>query len=123
MNHPDRTFSFAKIKSEDDLVEVMFNRKWPLCHGFYHEKLLYLNDGESEDLPEYAVVTIDKAGGRFDFHGREVGRFKPANMLPSDAPRFIRDMNAGNYAGENPVQLIAEPKWHHRCHLCGLDGE
>ena len=78
MNHPDRAFSFAKINGKVDLIEAMFNHKWPLCYSFYHDKLLYLSDGESEDTPEYAVMTIDKTEGRFSIHGREVGRVKPA---------------------------------------------
>jgi hypothetical protein len=123
MYHSDRAFSFAEIESEDDLVEVMFNHKWSLCYSFYHKKLLYLNDGENEDSPEYAIVTIDKTVARFGFHGREVGRIRPAIMPPSEASKFIQDMNAGNFTGENPVQFVAEPKWHHRCHLCGLEGE
>ena len=78
MNHPDRAFSFAKINGKVDLIEAMFNHNWPLCYSFYHEKLLYLSDGESEDTPEYAVMTIDETEGRFSIHGREVGRVKPA---------------------------------------------
>jgi hypothetical protein len=58
--HPDRVFSFKELESEDDLVEAMTNHKWPLCYGFYYDKLLYLGDGDSEDAPEYAIVTIDK---------------------------------------------------------------
>lgn len=72
MNHADRAFSFAKIDCKEELIDAMFNHKWPLCYGFYHEKLLYLSDGESEDLPEYAIVTIDKTEGRFGICGREV---------------------------------------------------
>ena len=123
MNHPDRAFSFAEIMSEDDLVEAMFNHKWPLCYSFHYGKLLYLSDGEREDLPEYAVVTIDKADGRFGIHGREVGRIKPTSMSASDASKLIQGMNAGNFTGENSVQFVAEPKWHHRCRLCGLEEE
>jgi len=70
MNHPERAFSFSKIESEDDLVEAMFKHDWPICCSFYHRRLLYPSDGESEELPEYAVVTIDKTEGRFDIHGR-----------------------------------------------------
>lgn len=121
MNHPDRAFSFKEIESKDDLVEAMFNHKWPLCYSFYHEKLLYLNDGESEDLPEYAVVSIDKTEGRFGIHGTEVGRIKPKSMQAADATGFIREMNSGNYACKNPVRFVAEPKWHHYCQLCGLE--
>jgi hypothetical protein len=123
MNHPDRAFSFKEIKSEDDLVEAMFNHKWPLCYSFYHGKLLYLNDGKSEGLPEYAVATIDRTEGRFVIHGREVGRISPTDMKAPDAKKFIQDMNAGNYTEENPVQFMAEPKWHHHCQLCGLEEE
>ena len=121
MNHPDRLFSFAKINGKVDLIEAMFNHKWPICHSFYHEKLLYLSDGESEDMPEYAVVTIDKTEGRFGVHGREVGRIKPAVMRAAEVPKFIRGINAGTYAGGNPVKVMAEPKWHHSCQLCRLE--
>lgn len=123
MNHPDRAFSFREIGSEDELVKAMFDHKWPLCYSFYHKKLLYLSDGESEDFPEYAVVTIDKTEGRFGIRGREVGRIKPASMLAAEVPGFIQEMNAGRYRSERPVRVVAEPKWHHRCQLCGLDGE
>jgi hypothetical protein len=123
MNHPDRAFSFTEIESKDDLVEAMFNHKWPLCCSFYHQKLLYLSDGESEDLPEYAVVTIDKTEGRFGIHGREVGRIKPAIMQAAEAPEFIQETNVGNHTVENTIQIVAEPKWHHSCQLCRLDDE
>ena len=43
--HPDRVFSFKELESEDDLVEAMTNHKWPLCYGFYYDKLLYLGEG------------------------------------------------------------------------------
>jgi hypothetical protein len=123
MNHPERAFSFAEIEKRDDLVEAMFNHRWPLCYSFYHNKLLYLNDGESEDLPEYAVVTIDETEGRFGIQGHEVGRIKPTSMAVTDVLKFIQKLNASNYARESPVQLVAGPKWHHRCQLCDLDEE
>jgi hypothetical protein len=123
MNHPDRAFSFTEIESKEDLVEAMFNCRWPLCYSFYHGKLLYLNDSESEDLPEYAVMTIDKTEGRFCIHGREVGRINTTSMKAEDAQNFIHEMNEGKYASEKPVQVITEPKWHHSCQLCELDGD
>ena len=123
MNHPDRAFSFKEIESKDELVEAMFNHKWPLCYSFYHEKLLYLNDGESEDLTEYVIVTIDKTEGRFGIQGREVGKIKTSSMHVADAKKIIQEMNAGKYSIEHPVQFVAEPKWHHSCQLCGLEGE
>jgi hypothetical protein len=123
MNHPDRAFSFQEIESKDDLVAAMFNYKWPLCCSFYHGKLLYLSDGMSEDLPEYAIVTIDKTEGRFGIHGREVGRIKPTGMQASEVPKLIQEMNAGHYTGWSPVQFVAEPKWHHSCQLCSLEAE
>lgn len=126
MNHPDRAFSFKEIDNKDDLVEAMFNHKWPLCYSFYHEKLLYLNDGESEDLTEYAIVTIDKTEGRFGIYGHEVGRIKPTVTQAVEAPKLIQDiqkMSAGHYTCGNPVHIVAEPKWHHNCQLCGLEEE
>jgi hypothetical protein len=123
MNHPDRAFSFQEIEREGDLVEAMFNHKWPLCYSFYHGKLLYLNDGENEEMPEYAVVTIDKMEGRFGVLGREVGRIKPKSMPAADAPKFIHDLNAYSFTENSQVRLMAEPKWHHHCRLCGLEGE
>ena len=121
MNHPDRVFSFKEIESEDDLVEAMTGHKWPLCYSFYHRKHLYLSDGESEDAPEYAIVTIDKTEGHHGIHGREVGRIKPTGMKADEVHKFIQDMNAGRYCSENPVEVVAEPKWHHSCQLCRLE--
>ena len=121
MNHEDRDFSFTRIGSTDELMEAMFNHKWPLCCSFYHEKLLYLSDGEREEAPEYAVVAIDKTEGRFGIHGRELGRIKPSGMKASDVPKYIEGLNAGYINGGNPVKLVAEPKWHHSCELCRLE--
>ena len=123
MNHPDRAFSFNEIDSEEDLVEAMYNHRWPLCYGFYHQKLLYMSDGESEDAPEYAVVAIDQTEGRFGIHGREVGRIKPLSMAAAYVPKIIQQMNGGNNMGGTPVQFMAEPKWHHHCQFCGLEEE
>lgn len=121
--HPDRIFSFNEIASEDDLVEAMTNHKWPLCYSFYHGKLLYLSDGESEDDPEYAVVTIDKTEGHHGVIGREVGRIKPKDMDSGNVHKFVSDMTTGRYSMENPVRIEAEPIWHHSCQHCRLDEE
>jgi hypothetical protein len=123
MNHADRAFSFTRIDSKDELMDAMFNCKWPLCCSFYHDKLLYLSDGESEDMPEYAVVAIDKAEGRFGIHGRELGRIKPGGMQASEVPNYIKSLNASYINEGNPVEILAEPKWHHSCELCRLDEE
>ncbi|VVB72362.1 Uncharacterised protein [uncultured archaeon] len=123
MKHPDRAFSFKEIHYEDELVDAMFNHKWPLCYSFYHNRLLFLSDGESEDFPEYAVVTIDKTEGRFGVQGREVGRIQPTGMQQKDGPEILQRMFEGNYTGSTLVRVVAEPKWHHRCELCGLEGE
>lgn len=123
MIHPDRVFCFKELESEDELVEAMSNHKWPLCYGFYYEKLLYLEDGDSENAPEYAAVTIDKTEGHHGIVGREVGRIKPLGMDSAEVHKFIREMNAGHYNKENSVQIVAEPKWHHSCQLCRLDEE
>ena len=49
MNHSDRSFSYKEIGSEDDLVKAMTEHKWPLCYSLLFGKLLYINDGNSED--------------------------------------------------------------------------
>ena len=123
MIHADRVFSFKEIESEDDLVEAMTNHKWPLCYSFYHGDLLYLSDSDSEDAPEYAVVTVDKTEGHHGVIGREVGRIKPLGMSAEQVHKFVQEMKAGHYSGENPVRIEAEPKWHHTCQLCRLDEE
>jgi len=121
MNHVDRAYSFTRIDSKDELVDAMFNHKWPLCCSFYYERLLYLSDGESEDMPEYAVVAIDKTDGRFGVQGREVGRIKPSSMQLAETPKFIQEMKTSICNAGNPVQFVAEPKWHHSCQLCSLE--
>jgi hypothetical protein len=105
MIHPDRVFSFKELGSDDELVEVMINHTWPLCYSFLFQKLLYLSDGDSEDAPEYAVVTIDSKVGHNGIAGREVGRIKPRGLSPEQMHEFIQEMNAGRYTGENPVQI------------------
>lgn len=121
MIHPDRIFSFKEVESEDDLVEAMTNHKWPICYGFYHGKLLYLSDGDSEDDPEYAVMTIDKIEGHHGVIGREVGRIRPRVMGADQLRKLLSDMKAGRYAMENQVRVQAEPMWHHSCQYCRLD--
>ena len=74
MIHADRVFSSKELKSEDELVEAMTQHKWPLCYSFYHDGLLYLNDSDSEDDPEYVIMKFDKAEGHHDVIGREVGK-------------------------------------------------
>ncbi len=123
MNHPDRVFSFKEVPSEDDLVEAMTQHRWPLCYGFYHGKLLYLSDGDSEATPEYAVVTIDKTEGHHGVRGREVGRIKPKGMDGDQVRKFIQEMTQGHYTMENPVRVEAEPMWHHSCQFCRLEEE
>ena len=120
MNHPDRVFCFKELEDEDELVEAMINHKWPLCYGFYYGKLLYLEDGESEDAPEYAVVTIDKTEGHHGIIGREVGRIKPLGMESAQVHKFVQEMDKGHYSSQNDIQIVAEPKWHHSCQLCRL---
>ncbi|OPY54750.1 MAG: hypothetical protein A4E49_00760 [Methanosaeta sp. PtaU1.Bin112] len=121
MIHPERIFSFKELESEDDLVEAMINHKWPICYGFYYGNLLYLGDGDSEDNPEYAIITIDKMQGHHGVIGREVGRIKPLGMSAEQVHEFIQRMMAGRYDRENPIQVEAEPMWHHSCQYCRLE--
>jgi hypothetical protein len=123
MIHPERVFSFKELESEDDLVEAMINHKWPICYGFYFGNLLYLGDADNEDKPEYAVMTVDKTQGHHGVHGREVGRIKPTGLPAEQVHKFIQEMAAGHYSSENPVQIEAQPIWHHSCHFCRLEEE
>lgn len=123
MIHKDRVFSFNEIEDEDDLVEAMMKHNWPLCYSFYHGKLLYLNDSENADDPEYSIVTIDKTEGHHGIHGREVGRIRPRSMDAASVHELIRDMSAGHYDSNEPVSAQVEPIWHHSCQLCRLEEE
>ena len=123
MKHPDRTFSFKELESEEDLIEAMIHHKWPICYGFYYGNLLYLGDGDSEDDPEYLVMTIDRTEGHHGIHGREVGQIKPRGMAAKEVKKFVDDMMAGRYQSDAPVYICAEPMWHHSCSFCRLEEE
>jgi hypothetical protein len=121
MKHADRIFSIKKLESEGELVEAMSDHTWPLCYSFHYGDLIYLSDGESEDAPEYAVVTIDKTEGHHGVQGHEVGRIKPLGMDKAQVHKFVQDMAQGNYSFEKPVYVQAEPSWHHSCQHCRLE--
>jgi len=123
MIHPDRIFSFKELDREEDLIEAMINHKWPICYGFYYGNLLYLGDGDSEDDPEYLVMTIDRTEGHHGVHGREVGRIRPLGMPATEVQRFVADMIAGRYQSDIPVYVRAEPMWHHSCSFCQMQDE
>ena len=121
MIHPDRVFSFKELGNEDELVEAMINHIWPLCYSFFYNQLLYLSDGDSEDAPEYAVVTIDSTEGHHGVAGCEVGRIKPRELSEKQLHEFIQKMNSDHFDSENPIQVQIEPKWHHSCESCRLE--
>jgi hypothetical protein len=121
MIHSDRVFSVKKIDNEQDLVSVMSEHKWPLCISFHYGDLLYVNDSDSEDDPEYAVMTVDRAEGHHDVHGREVGRIWSRRADKETLRKFIQDMSSGRWSMENQVNVRAEPVWHHSCELCRLE--
>ena len=123
MNHSDRSFSFNEIGREDDLVKAMTEHKWPLCYSFLFGKLLYINDGNSEDEPEYVAVAIENTGGHHVVYGREVGRIKPRELSAGKVRSFVRQMNSGKYTCDNQIQIIVQPTWHHSCKLCRLEEE
>ncbi len=122
MNHPDRTFCAKAIESERDLIEVMTNHKWPLCTSFEFAGLLYLNDGDREDAPEYAAMRIDDVDGLM-VTGRETGRIKPLGIDAVALQKFIRDMSQGRFSMDSPLKIKAEPDWHHSCELCRFEGD
>jgi hypothetical protein len=123
MIYATRVFSSSKLESEDELVQAMTNRTWPLCYSFYHDGLLYLNDSESEEDPEYAVVKFDRAEGHHDVIGREVGRIRPGQTDAAGVREFVQNMRAGRWEKEEAIRLVVEPAWHHSCEYCRLDEE
>ncbi|HUI39769.1 MAG TPA: hypothetical protein VLY86_02470 [Methanothrix sp.] len=117
MIHADRTFGAKGLDAEDELVEVMAHHKWALCQAFEYDGLLYLNDGDREDSPEYAALKIDEVDGLM-VKGREVGRIRPLGMDPGQVRQFVQDTRQGRWSMESPIRLKVEPEWHHSCELC-----
>ncbi len=122
MIHPDRTHGVKAVDSERDLINVMAEHKWPLCMGFEFDDLLFLNDSDREDTPEYAAVKIDEVDGLM-VKGREVGRIKPLGASAFEIGSFIRDLRQGKQMTNIPLKLKAEPDWHHSCELCEFKEE
>jgi hypothetical protein len=120
MKHPDRTHGVKAIESLSDLAEVLSNHKWPLCTGFEFDNFLYLNDGESEDNPEYAAFFIDEVDGLM-VSGRETGRISPLGIDANRVQQFVRDMHERRWSCENSFRVKAEPDWHHSCELCSFE--
>lgn len=57
MNHKDRRWCVAKVKSAERLAQFLRLRTWTLCTGFALENYLFLNDSLSEDaVQEYAII-------------------------------------------------------------------
>jgi len=121
MKHEDRVFSITELKKDDELVEAMTSHTWPLCYSFHYGNLLYLSDGDQEDSPEYAVVTIDKVEGHHGVIGREVGRVKPKEMDAAQVRKIVQEMGQGLYSSDNHVRVQAEPAWHHTCDCCRME--
>jgi hypothetical protein len=120
MNHPDRIFCIKGIDTENDLVEVMTNHKWPLCQAFDHNGFFYLNDGDNESEPEYSVLKIDRIEGVLAT-GKEVGRIKPLGIDVTKAKRFVREMSLGKWMQDLPLMVKMEPEWHHSCEMCRFE--
>ena len=123
MKHEARIFSITELKKEDELVEAMTAHTWPLCYSFHYGNLLYLSDGDQEDSPEYAVVTIDKVEGHHGVIGREVGRVMPKEMNAVQVRKIVQERGQGHYSLGNQVKVQAEPAWHHTCDCCRMDEE
>ncbi len=79
--------------------------------------LLYLNDGDREDAPEYAALKIDRVVGLM-VSGREVGRIRPLGMDARKAGQFVRELKQGRWTTDSFLKVKAEPEWHHGCELC-----
>ncbi len=121
MNHGDRTFCVKAVDTEEDMAKLLTEHKWPLCMGFEHEGFLYLNDGSSEDAPEYSAVLVQKVDG-VNVDGREVGRFS-SGADTSAALDFVHWIRRRRWTMDSQIRLKAEPEWHHSCELCAFTGD
>jgi len=64
--------------------------------GLRPRGLLYLNDGDREDAPEYAALKIDQVEGLM-VSGREVGRIRPLGIDARKARQFVQEMMPGRW--------------------------
>jgi hypothetical protein len=84
--------------------------------GLDNDGLLYLNDGDREETPEYAALKIEQVDGLM-VSGREVGRIRPLGMDVQKVQQFVQDMRQGRWSMDSPLKVKAEPEWRHGCEL------
>jgi hypothetical protein len=124
MMHERRRWVLNPVASAEELAEMLTQRTWTLCSGFYvvgHQEYLFLNDATCEDgACEYAVIheamnAIEHAqieSITFSWCSREI------------ALRYIRQTLAGEYDLTEivrPINLVGKldtPEQHKRCHRC-----
>ncbi len=55
MMHAQRRWMVGPVASAEELAEMLTQRTWTLCNGFYvvgHEEYLFLNDATCEDAAQ-----------------------------------------------------------------------
>jgi len=118
LKHADRTFCIKGIEVAQELADVIANHSWPLCRGYEHEGLLFLNDTADVDDPaEYAVVRIEKEI-KGQVSGKQVGTMRASSGSRSILDS-IQEFKRGKDSQDIPLSIRTEPIWHHTCEFCG----
>lgn len=124
MMHDRRRWVVNAVASAEELAEMLTQRSWTLCSGFYvvgHEDYLFLNDATHEDgAGEFAAI-----------HGaieapvhEQIESITFSWMSREEALRTIRKTLAGEYDVSEFVHSfnlhgqLDRPGHHRRCNLC-----
>ncbi len=124
MMHAQRRWMVGPVASAEELAEMLTQRTWTLCSGFYvsgHEDYLFLNDATCEDAAaEFGVVH----GGIDSLAHVQIESITFSWCSVAEALRFIRESIAGEYDVSDfarSVDLCGKldsPERHGRCRLC-----
>ena len=124
MMHRGRRWVLSPVASAEELAEMLTQRTWTLCSGFYvigHEGYLFLNDATCEDgAGEYAAIR----GAMDALVHEQIESITFSWCSRDDALRHIRKTLAGEYDLSefvHPLDLrgkLDTPEQHGRCHRC-----
>ena len=117
MLHSDRVHGIKAVSTRGRSCRITDLAQMGALHGFEFDDFLYLNDGDREDVPEYASLKIEAVEGLM-VTLREAGRIKPLGMEASEIREFVHNMRAGRWNISALIKVKAEPDWHHCCENC-----
>ncbi len=124
MMHDRRRWKVSALASAEELAEMLTQRTWTLCSGFYvigHEEYLFLNDATSEDgAGEFGVIK----GGVSALEHVQIESITFSWATREEGLQYIWQTFAGEFdasAFVRPVDLrrkLDAPGQHQNCHLC-----